>query len=235
MDTRVVAVIPSAGGGRRFGSSVQKQFLTLAGKPLLVHTLEPFQRSPWIQEILLVVPQEWVDKILDSIVRPYGLTKVKNAVAGGAQRQDSVRLGLEALGPVWDVVVIHDGARPFITQDLIARCVQETLIHGATLLGVPAVDTIKEVDSTGRVQNTLNRERLWMVQTPQSFRYKLALRAHQDARDAAVTGTDDASLVERLGHEVRVLMGSYDNIKVTTPRDLILGEAIIRQRAGQGT
>jgi 2-C-methyl-D-erythritol 4-phosphate cytidylyltransferase len=233
MNARVVAVIPSAGGGSRFGSPVEKQFLPLADKPLLAHTLEPFQRSPLVQEILLVVPRDWLDKIMDVVVKPFALAKVRSVVPGGAQRQESVRLGLEALKPVWNVVLIHDGVRPFVTEDLIARSIEETLVHGATLVGVPAVDTIKDVDATGRVQTTLQRDRLWMVQTPQAFRFELIVRAHREAEKAGIVGTDDASLVERLGHEVRAIPGSYDNIKVTTPRDLVFAEAILRHRAKQ--
>lgn len=230
MNDRVVALIPSAGGGRRFGSPVQKQFLPLAGKPLLVHTLQPFQMSPSIQEILLVVPSDWVDKVMDVIVKPYDLHKVKRAVPGGALRQESVRLGLEALESIWDVVMIHDGARPFVTDEMIARSIKETLVHGATFVGVPAIDTIKEVDPEGQVQSTLDREKLWMVQTPQSFRFEMIVRAHREAERVGFVGTDDASLVERLGYKVRALLGSYDNIKVTTPEDLILAEAIFRRR-----
>jgi 2-C-methyl-D-erythritol 4-phosphate cytidylyltransferase len=230
MQDRVLALIPAAGQGRRFGAPVEKQFLSLGGKPLLTRTVEPFQRSPWVHGIVLVVPVGSEKRTWESVVRPHGLLKVSHVVQGGPQRQDSVRLGLEAAGPNWGLVLIHDGARPLVTEEIIARCVQETLLHGATLVGVPATDTIKEVDAQGTVLNTLTRERLWMVQTPQGFRHALILRAHEEAHAEGFLGTDDAALVERLGASVKVIHGSYDNIKITTQRDLALAEEILVQR-----
>ena len=198
----------------------------------MAQTLRPFQRCDCIEEILVVVPPPAVERVWRDIVQAYGIDKVKKVVPGGQRRQDSVRLGLEAAGPGWDLVVIHDGARPLITEEMIARCVQETRHKGATFMGVRATDTIKQVDGSGLVVKTLERETLWMVQTPQTFRYDLIARAHRDAREAGFHGTDDAALVEWLGHDVWVIPGSYENIKVTTRIDLCVAEEIMALRRG---
>ncbi len=234
MTPRTLALIPAAGEGRRFGRPEGKQFVALAGIPLLAQTLTPFQRSAWIKEIVLVVPGAAVERVWVEIVQAHAIHKVKKVVPGGKRRQDSVRHGLEAAGPSWDLVLIHDGARPLVTDEMISRCVQETQARGATFMGVPAIDTIKQVDGAGRVVRTLERERLWMVQTPQTFRYQLIVGAHRQAEQDGFTGTDDASLVERLGHEVWAIPGSYDNIKVTTHMDLSLVEGILARRAAMG-
>lgn len=226
-------MIPAAGGGRRLGGRLEKQFLLLGGMPLLGHTLKAFQASPLVQGIMVVVPKSRVELVWEGIVRPYGISKVLDVVVGGAHRQDSVRLGLEALGQGWDLVMVHDGARPLVSQELIARCVKETLVHGATLAGVPATDTIKEVNSEGFVERTHPREKLWMVQTPQTFRYDWLMMAHERAFREGFLGTDDASLVERLGFRVRVVTGSYENIKVTTRSDLRLAEEILARREAE--
>ncbi len=232
MEPRAVALIPAAGQGRRFGGPLEKQFLPLGDRPLLARTLEPFERSPSVQEIVLVVLPDRVEWMWESLVKPHGISKVSKVVPGGPRRQDSVRLGLEAMEAGWDLVLVHDGARPLVSEEIIARSVQETMIHGATLVGVPATDTISQVDAEGFVVRTLDRHGLWMVQTPQTFRYDLILRAHREAQREGFQGTDDASLVERLGIRVRVIPGSYDNLKVTTERDLVLAEEILARQRG---
>lgn len=229
MKSDAVALIPAAGQGTRFGT--EKQFLLLAGTPLLVHTLKPFQNSSHIKEIALVVPQGWEERVWRNVIKAHGITKASEVVTGGPQRQDSVRLGLEALDPDYDLVLIHDGVRPLVTEDIIDEAVRETLIHGATLVGVPAVDTIVHVSPEGHVDRILNRDTLWMVQTPQSFHLDLILRAHQEAKRVGFMGTDDASLVEFLGHSVKVIRGSCENIKVTTPLDLRVAEEILLRRS----
>jgi 2-C-methyl-D-erythritol 4-phosphate cytidylyltransferase len=230
MKGRAVALIPAAGQGRRMGGPVEKQFIQIGGRPLLAATLTPFQQCQGIQDIVLVVPEAWVSMVRRSIVDRFGISKVRKIVPGGPERQDSVRLGLHAVDWPCDLVLIHDGARPLVTEEIILRSLRETAVHGATLVGVPATDTIKDVDPDGRVRITLERGRLWMVQTPQTFRRELIVRAHEDAREAGFAGTDDAALVERLGHPVMAIMGSYDNIKVTTPRDLKLAEEVLAER-----
>jgi 2-C-methyl-D-erythritol 4-phosphate cytidylyltransferase len=216
------------------GGPLEKQFLNLGGMPLLGRTLRTFQASSCITAIVVVVPANRVELVRQDMVKPYDISKVVAVVAGGPRRQDSVRLGVEALGPGWDLVVVHDGARPLVSQELIAQCVGEAMLHGAAIAAVPATDTIKEVDAAGFVERTPSRERLWMVQTPQVFRYDWLLEAHQEAHREGFQATDDASLVERLGFRVRVVHGSYENIKVTTRADLRLAQEILgRQGAGK--
>jgi 2-C-methyl-D-erythritol 4-phosphate cytidylyltransferase len=233
MRTRVVAVIPSAGRGNRFGAGLPKQFVVLAGKPLLAYTLAVFQQSPDIQEIVVVAPADSLGRVRDEVIGPYRLTKVTRVIVGGQRRQDSVRMGLQALEPHWDLVVIHDGVRPFVTPEIIARSIEAARTCGATTAAVPVIDTIKQVDTAGRVSRTFDRRRLWAIQTPQTFRFDLIQQAHRRAHRAGYAETDDAALVERLGHPVYVVESTYDNIKVTTRRDLILAEAMIADRLRQ--
>ncbi len=231
---RVAAIIPAAGEGRRMGGALEKQFLRLEGMPILVHTLKTFDSSPIVQGIVLVVPKSRMEQVREEILEKYKISKLVALVVGGPHRQDSVRLGLEALGPGWELVVVHDGVRPLVSQELIARCVEQALVHGAAIAAVPATDTVKEVDSEGFVQRTPLRETLWMVQTPQAFCYEWILRAHQEAQKEGFLGTDDASLVERLGHKVKVVLGCYENLKVTTPADLSLAREILAAHRGRG-
>lgn len=224
---RVAAVIPAAGEGRRMGGPLEKQFLRLEDAPLLAYTLKSFEASPFIDGIVLVVPKNRIELVRENILEQYKISKLLALVAGGPHRQESVRLGLEALDPGWELVVVHDGARPLVSLELIARCVKEARLHGAAIAAVPATDTVKEVDAEGFVERTPLRERLWMVQTPQTFRYDWLLRAHTEAQRDGFLGTDDASLVERLGHRVKVVQGSYENIKVTTGADLKIAREIL--------
>jgi 2-C-methyl-D-erythritol 4-phosphate cytidylyltransferase len=228
---KVAALIPAAGQGRRMGGPLEKQFLLLEGIPLLAHTLRVFESSPLIHGIVVVVPKDRMELVQEKILEQYNISKLLAMVAGGPHRQESVRLGLEALGSGWELVVVHDGARPLVSSELIARCVETALLHGAAIAAVPTTDTVKEVDPEGFVLSTPRRERLWMVQTPQAFRHDWLLRAHMEAQKEGFLGTDDASLVERLGHRVKVVQGSYENIKVTTASDLKLAREIL---AAQG-
>lgn len=224
---KVAAVIPAAGEGRRMGGPLEKQFLLLEGIPLLAHTLRAFESSPFIHGIVVVVPKSRMQLVREKILEQYNISKLLALVAGGPHRQESVRLGLEALDSSWELVVVHDGARPLVSLELIARCVETAFLHGAAVAAVPTTDTVKEVDSEGFVLSTPLRERLWMVQTPQAFRYDLILRAHTEAQKEGFLGTDDASLVERLGHKVKIVQGSYENIKITTASDLKLAREIL--------
>lgn len=197
----------------------------------MAYTLKTFEFCPLVHGIVVVVPKHRIELVRENILEQYKISKILALVAGGPHRQESVRLGLEALGPGWELVVVHDGARPLVSAQLVARCVEEALLHGAAIAAVPATDTVKEVDVEGFVERTPPRERLWMVQTPQAFRYDWLLRAHKEAKKEGFLGTDDASLVERLGHRVKVVHGSYENIKVTTGADLKLAREIL---AAQG-
>jgi len=202
----------------------------LAGRPLLAHTLVCFERSELIQEIVLVVPSHRVEEVRSRFLPRFGFRKVRKVVAGGATRQESVYEGLTALEPPLDLVVVHDGARPLVKAEAIRSCVEAAARYGAVVQAVPITDTIKEADEEGRVRQTLDRSCLWSVQTPQVFSYDLLLRAHQAALREGFEGTDDASLVERMGAEVRILRGSYENLKITSPEDLLVAEWILQRR-----
>ncbi|HEX7065066.1 MAG TPA: 2-C-methyl-D-erythritol 4-phosphate cytidylyltransferase [Bacillales bacterium] len=220
-------VIPAAGEGKRMNAGKNKLWLELNGKPLIVHTLSVFQNDPQCEAIIVVVnPAEKQE--MASLFAGLGLSKAQQLVAGGAERQDSVYKGLEACESE-GIVLIHDGARPFVTTELIGRLTAQAKESGAAIPGVPVKDTIKKA-SDGVVMETLERSSLWLVQTPQAFRLSLVKAAYEDAGKAGVTATDDASLVERLGHPVTIVEGDYDNIKITTPDDLITARAILANR-----
>ena len=226
---KTVAIIPAGGSGRRMGSGIQKQYLLLGGIPVLVHTLRVFQSSPVVDEIFLVVSEGDIPEVRNAIVGRYNLFKVSLIVAGGAERQDSVRNALAHLREEHGIVLVHDGVRSFVSGELIQRVVAVAEADGAVAVGVRVKDSVKEVNSAGWVIKTVTREGLWLTQTPQAFRKPLILAAYERAAADGFCGTDDASLVERMGVPVRMIPGDYDNIKVTTPEDLTLGEAIIRR------
>ena len=225
---RVVALIPAAGRGRRMGGDIPKASLSLGGIPLLRHTLKKFEACPQVDEILPLVPPQEVSFWTDEIGRCSELKKVQRVLAGGAERQDSVFLGLKAIAGNADWVMIHDGARPFVPRELIERTLSETLRWKAVTAALPAEETIKEVSPEKEVLRTVDRGSLWIIQTPQSFEYGLIVSAHEKAQEERFSGTDDASLVERLGFPVRVIEGSRLNFKITTPEDLLLGEALLK-------
>ncbi len=226
----VVALILAAGQGKRMGAEKNKPYLLLAGKPILLHTLGEFEECPSIDGIVLVVEKHEIDHVRTSIVGAFGCRKVISVVAGGPKRQDSVWEGMKALDNECELVVIHDGVRPFISQALLQKAVDTTRKTGATVVAVPVKDTIKVASPQKEVVKTLDRETLWAVQTPQTFNYDILKRAHEKARQDGFYGTDDASLVERIGVPVSILDGSYENIKITTPEDLVLGEAILQKK-----
>jgi 2-C-methyl-D-erythritol 4-phosphate cytidylyltransferase len=228
--SKVTALIPAAGMGKRMGKTIAKQFLPLGDKPLLAHTLLAFQRASEIDEIIPILSKEDMESCLRDIIEQYHITKVKTLVVGGKERQDSVMNGLKKLGEDVSVVLVHDGVRPFVTEDMIRESVALAKKGECVAVGVPLKDTIKEVDDNGIVRHTLERSRLWAIQTPQAFPLKVLQRAYEDSYQHRVFGTDDAMLVERAGGKVRVIMGSYENIKITTPGDLILAEEILKRR-----
>ena len=227
---RTIAIIPSAGRGRRLGYR-KKPYLEIQGKPVLAHTLSVFQTSPLIDGIIVVVMPEDVERCRKEVVEKYGLKKVLAVVEGGAERQDSVRLGLEKAEEYEpEFVVIHDGARPFVTQDIIERTLHP-LTEGkvAVLCGVVPKDTVKEVEDN-RVKRTIPRETLRLIQTPQAFRFETLKDAHLKAVSSGLCATDDGALVELSGEEVCVVEGAYDNIKITTEEDLLMAELILQRR-----
>lgn len=229
---KTVAIIPSAGLGRRMGS-LKKNFLRLLGRPVLAHTLAAFESSPSIDGIIIAVAPSDVDICRSGIVERFGLRKIIDVIEGGAERQDSVANGLiRAEG--FDITVVHDGARPLITTEIIEAVVKAAVLEGAAIAAVPVKDTIKEA-ADGKIKRTIDRASLVSVQTPQAFRTAILRRAFEKARSDGFYGTDESSLVERLGEEVAVVRGSYENIKITTPEDMAFAESVLRARQNRAT
>lgn len=222
-----IAIIPAAGTGSRMQAGVNKQYLLLAGRPILAHTLAIFVAHPRIDRICIVVPADEVDYCRAEIVERYGLGKVSAIIAGGHTRQDSVGNGLLGCdAAIDDLIVVHDGARPLLDAAELDALLDAATVTGAATLGVPVKDTIKQVQD-GVIVATPERSSLWQVQTPQAFRYELVLAAHRQARIDNFAATDDAMLVERLHHPVTMVAGSYRNIKITTPEDLSIANAFL--------
>lgn len=227
---KFAAVIPAAGQGKRMKGDRNKQFMLLKGAPIIAHTLKVFQQSPIVGEIILVCGAGEKEYYLNEIIPIYGITKPVSVVTGGQQRQDSVYRGLEAVSDDIRYVLIHDGARPFVTPELIHALAAEVKTSGAVVPGVPVKDTIKRTDFDSFITDTPPRDGLWHVQTPQTFDLQLILKAYCQAFKSGFYGTDDSSLVERLGAAVKIIPGSYENIKITTPDDLIVAEALLERR-----
>ncbi|MBW2144138.1 MAG: 2-C-methyl-D-erythritol 4-phosphate cytidylyltransferase [Deltaproteobacteria bacterium] len=232
---KTIAIIPAAGSGVRMGNDRAKQFLDFDGKPLLALTLKPLQQCRAIDAIIVVVPSKDVDYCRKEIVEKFQLTKVEKIVAGGMKRQDSVRLGLEAAERDYGLVLIHDGVRPVITENAIERIINAAKTHRAVITGLPARETVKEVDSSQEVVSTCDRRRIWLIQTPQVFFYEDILAAHQKAfLEGWDEAPDDSVLIEKMGIPVKVVEGSEKNIKVTTPNDLELARFLLLSSNGSG-
>jgi 2-C-methyl-D-erythritol 4-phosphate cytidylyltransferase len=225
---KTVAIIPAGGSGKRMQEKLSKQYLLLDGMPVLVHTLKKFQESLKIDEIFLIVPGDDIVFAREYIVEKYGISKVSRILAGGKERQDSVRNGINVLGRDHDIVVIHDAVRPFISEELLLFVILEASKEKAVTVGVPVKDTVKSIDGRGWITETLNRDNLWLTQTPQAFQRDVIIMAYEEAYKDNYYGTDDASLVERTGITVKMIRGSYDNIKITTKDDIILAEVLIK-------
>jgi 2-C-methyl-D-erythritol 4-phosphate cytidylyltransferase len=237
MRNRVIAIVPAAGSGTRFGSSQVKTYASLLGKPLLIWPLEVLQKAEEIDEIVLVVREQDLDAAGDLADR-YRIEKLKTIVPGGAERQDSVCRALEEVRDPGATLLIHDGARPLVEPVLVKQAVAALSGCDGVVVAVPVKDTVKEAAEARAgtdcraerwtVRRTLDRRTLWAVQTPQVFRCETLLKAYQRAWEEEFRATDDASLVERYGGTVEILMGSYRNIKITTPDDLVIAEALLR-------
>ena len=242
------AVVVASGEGRRMkerwevspfagllSAPVAKQFLPVLGRPLVWYSLDVFERCSAVDGVVLVVRAADVDFAWREVVEKFHLRKVIDVVPGGNTRRQSVYAGLKALreqGEGWDVVVVHDGVRPLVTEGLVVKTLQEASRYGAATLGTPSEETIKLVDSRGLVFMTPDRRRLWHIQTPQAFRFELLLRAHEQAEARGMEATDDCTLVEALGEPVKVVPGSRANLKVTAPEDLIMVEALLQRGLG---
>jgi len=218
MTRPAVAVVPAGGSGARMGSGRPKQYLVLAGAPLLVHTLRALGRAPALAGTVVAVPAERVEATRRLLQR-FRVPRLLDVVAGGAERQESVWRGLQAVSSDVGWIVVHDAVRPFIDAALVDRVLAAARRHGAATCGVPVRETIKRVQDT-MVEATLERDGLWLVQTPQAFSRALLSEAHEKARRDGYTGTDDAVLVERLGARVAMVPGLPQNLKITTPEDL---------------
>jgi 2-C-methyl-D-erythritol 4-phosphate cytidylyltransferase len=224
------AIIVSAGKGQRFMEGKKKQFHLLADRPILAHTLDQFETCPLVRSILLVVGEEDMDHALKEIVEKYAYRKIARIVPGGKRRQDSVKNGMDVLAKDVDIVLIHDGVRPFVTRAMIEDSIRSADRFGAVVVAMPVKDTIKMSNPDGTVLKTLDRESLWQTQTPQTFQATVIREAYAKATEDGFVGTDDASLVERLGVKVHILPGSYSNIKITSPEDLILADLFLKMQ-----
>jgi 2-C-methyl-D-erythritol 4-phosphate cytidylyltransferase len=227
MGNKVYAVVLAAGRGRRMGGSSPKQYMDLAGKPILAHTLDAFDKAPSVNKIIIVSMEEGY--IRGQILERYPLKKPCDFAPGGKERQESVWNAISTIKD-GETVVVHDGVRPLITVDVIEETIKAARQYGASAAGMPVKDTIKEINAEGFSIHTPNRSRLWMIQTPQAFQLSLLLEAHKRARKDSYLGTDDSSLVERMGHPVKLVQGGYSNIKITTPEDLDIAEKYIKSR-----
>lgn len=231
---KTVLIIPAGGAGQRFKSHVAKQYLLLDALPVLVHTLKVFQDSPVVDEIILVLPQDDVVHVRQDLIEKYGMSKVVAVVAGGRERQDSVKNGLDAIQGNAGLVIVHDAVRPFVTDQMIGRVVDAARACGAAATGVQVKDTVKATKDDRMIQSTVPRENLWLAQTPQAFRFDILKDAYRKAYEENFYGTDDAALVERTGQEVKMVEGSYDNIKITTREDMLIAEAFMKKRNTSG-
>jgi 2-C-methyl-D-erythritol 4-phosphate cytidylyltransferase len=225
-------ILPAAGQGKRMGAGKNKLLLELNGLPVLIHTIRVFEQDEACSNIIVAIhPQD--EEEFRALITKFNVAKAIRLVPGGKERQDSIYNALKTV-ETDGIVLVHDAARPFISEEHICRLTQMTEETGAAILGVPVKDTIKKVRD-GVVVETVERSSLWAVQTPQAFRISLLTEAYQRAEKEHFLGTDDASLVERLGYPVTMVEGDYDNIKLTTPEDLYFAEAILEKRKHLGS
>lgn len=227
---KTVVIIPAGGAGRRLSAEIAKQYLQINGLPVLVHTLNVFEKAEIVDEIILVVPESDIVFVQKDLISRNNFKKVKKIIAGGDERQDSVRNGIAAIDEKCDIILVHDGVRPFVTKEMINNAAKAVCNYPAAVIGVPAKDTIKETEDNGVVVRTVPRRNLWITQTPQAFQFKVLQQAYQAAYFDKFYGTDDASLVERIGIPVKMITGSYENIKITTKEDLVIAEAVLKSK-----
>ena len=226
---RTLAIILAGGAGKRMGASTNKQFLLLDNKPIIVHTMQVFEECRSIDAFYLVVNQKDLAIIQEEILETYRFSKLAKIVIGGRLRQDSVRNGLEAIDTQCDIVVIHDGARPFVSPAFIEKGIYLMEMFEAIIPALPVKDTIKVISKEGFVVKTLERDSLWHVQTPQTFKFDLISKAYKDGMAKKLYGYDDATFLEATGKKVKVIEGSPYNIKITTPEDLVLARGMLSQ------
>jgi len=224
----VYAIIVAGGKGIRMSDALRKQYIALDGIPILTRTLSVFNHCDLIDQIIVAVPEEDIEFCRSQIIAAADLQKEISLVIGGPQRQDSVYNSLKTIEADDGIVLIHDGVRPFVKPAHLVACIKEAKKHGACILGIPAFDTVKHVNAKNEIIRTPQRDILWLAQTPQAFQVHLIKNAHLTAKQEGFIGTDDASLVERLGAVVKIIPGSRCNIKITDPEDLQLARAILK-------
>lgn len=227
----IIAIVVAAGKGTRMKGTVRKQYLALAGKPILNHTLTAIASCGKIDTIFLVIPGDDFTYCRQKILSGNNFSSKVKLVRGGKERQESVYNGLVSIRDKNGIIVIHDGVRPFIQTEEIEECIRGAENYGACILGVPAYETLKRVDKNGNVLKTLNRGNLRFAQTPQAFKYSVIMEAFEKAKTDCYTGTDDAALVERTGKHVKIIDGSRFNIKITTQEDLVFADALMKIRS----
>lgn len=221
-------IIPAAGKGKRMNQKISKQYIELNNKPILVHTLEVFEKCSAIDDIILVVGKGEIEYNKEEVIKKYNFNKVLHVLEGGVERQDSVYEGIKKVPSDTDVVLVHDAARPFVQTKHIEKTIESAIIHEACVLGVRTKDTIKKVDDNSYVEDTPNREYLWLVQTPQVFKKDLIVKVYNEAMLDGYKATDDSMLVEKYaGIKVKMVEGDYANIKITTEEDLIIGHSLL--------
>ena len=251
MRKNVIAIVPAAGLGKRLGAGTNKPFYSLLNKPLLAWTLEALEQVEEISEIIPVLKESDMEGAVRTFEQ-YAFSKVKRIAPGGNERQDSVSHGLKLADSKAGIILVHDGARPLIAASTVREVIAALEGFDGAVAGVPVKDTIKEagaeaLDRAGKasrgkagegkayvVKRTVKRESLWAIQTPQVFRCEVLLKAYDKAMDEGFYGTDDAGLVERIGGRIRVVPGSYDNIKITTPEDILVAEELLRKKMKDG-
>lgn len=224
----VSAIIPAAGSASRM-QGIDKLFEEILDIPVIIYTLSAFQQSDWIDEIVLVVRQGDIADMM-ALIKEFELTKVKSVLCGGSSRQQSVLAGLEAVSAQAEYIAVHDGDRPLVTQQIIADCVIDAVRYQACAAAVPVINTIKIADEDGLVECTPDRSKLYMVQTPQVFQAQLYRDAAAAAKDAGEDYTDDCQMIEKLGGRIHLSKGDYENIKLTTPVDILTVQAIFLMR-----
>ncbi len=224
---KVTALITAAGKGKRMLHSVPKHFIRLEDKPVLAYTLDVFERCPDVNQVLVVSRSGEEDYCLKEVVEKYGFKKVLKIVIGGDRRQDSVYNGIKELDEDTDIVLVHDGVRPFVSQNTLSEAIKLAIFADGVVTAVPVKDTIKYVGDDGIIRATPDRSSLWHAQTPQVFKRRILEEAYVRAYNDKYTGTDDSSLVERLGYKVKIVEGTVDNIKITTKEDLLFAEVIL--------
>lgn len=221
-------IIPAAGQGKRMGTNIKKQYLKIGDKPIILHTIEKFIKLPSIDEVIVVIAKEDIEYFNNQILKHSDFKHKIKITAGGKERQESVYNGLMTISDNTEFVLIHDAARPFVSEKDINKLIEATIIYGACVLGVKVKDTIKIADEENYICNTPDRNKLWAIQTPQGFKKDIILEAHKKAKEDNYIGTDDGVLAERLGYRVKIIEGNYENIKITTAEDLLIGETIIK-------